>query len=61
MLCTLLNFRSIPWVKQENLSVKEDINIKELGNVVHAVEYETCEIHFIGETGQHFCEKKSIS
>ena len=27
-------------------------------NVVYAIECETCGVHYVGETGQHFCERR---
>jgi hypothetical protein len=35
------------------------VELEDYKNVVYAVECETCGVQYIGETGQHFCDRRN--
>ena len=39
--------------------LKQKKELEERKNVIYAVECETCGLHYIGETGQHYCDRRS--
>ena len=39
--------------------LKQKVEMEDFKNVVYAVEYETCGVHYIGEMGQHFCDRRN--
>ena len=38
--------------------LKQKIELEDWKNVVYTIECETCGLHYIGETGQHFCDRR---
>ena len=39
--------------------LKQKVELEDYKNVVYAVECETCGVQYIGETGQHFCDRRN--
>ena len=39
--------------------LKQKKELEERKNVIYAVECGTCGLHYIGETGQHYCDRRS--
>ena len=38
--------------------LKQKVELEDRKNVIYAVECETCGVQYVGETGQHYCDRR---